>query len=220
MRIKQSYSHVIWDWNGTLFDDVDWCIEVINRMLSKRKLKTLQGLSEYHNVFCFPVIKYYENVGFDFTIEPFEKLSAEFISDYHSNNSGNCNLFSCVETILALVRYAGISQIILSASEISILLSQIGEFDIMDYFDEILGLSNIYAKSKIDLGLDYLARKSVSKAILIGDTIHDYEVANALGVDCVLIPNGHQSKESLRSCGASILDDISYVTQYLGLRPL
>ena len=220
MRIKPGYSHVIWDWNGTLFDDANWCIEVINKMLSKRKLKTLQGVSEYHSAFCFPVIKYYENVGFDLSVELFEELSAEFISLYHSNKSGNCSLFSCVEATLASIRYAGISQIILSASETSNLLSQIGEFSITEYFEEILGLSDIYAKSKIDIGLDYLTRKSVSNAILIGDTSHDYEVANALGIDCVLIPNGHQSREALLSCGVSVLDDVSCVAQYIGICPV
>ncbi|MDR2569759.1 MAG: HAD family hydrolase, partial [Oscillospiraceae bacterium] len=84
-----------------------------------------------------------------------------------------------------------------------------------DYFDELLGLSDIYAKSKIDIGLDYLSRKNAEKAILIGDTIHDYEVASALGIDCVLIPNGHQSREMLFSCNVPILDDISFVPKYL-----
>lgn len=54
MGVKRKYSHVIWDWNGTLFDDVDWCIEVINIMLAKRKIQTIQSVAEYHKAFCFP----------------------------------------------------------------------------------------------------------------------------------------------------------------------
>ena len=33
----------------------------------------------------------------------------------------------------------------------------------------------------------------LSKTLMIGDTIHDFEVANELGVQCLLVANGHQS---------------------------
>lgn len=216
MKEKQKYSHIIWDWNGTLFNDVVWCIEIINKMLAKRRIKTLQDIFDYHGAFCFPIIQYYKNVGFNFDNEAFEDVAVEYISLYHADKSGNCALFPNAEVVLDFIYKSGIQQIILSASEINNLLSQLSEFDILDYFDEILGLSDIYAKSKIDIGLDYMARKSVKNAILIGDTKHDYEVANALGIDCVLIPNGHQSRETLLHCDAPVLDDISCVIEYVG----
>jgi len=207
------YSHVIWDWNGTLFNDVDWCFRVINSMLSKRGIKTLQGIDEYREAFCFPIIQYYINVGFDFSIEPFEVLAKEFIALYHSEKSGNCKLYPNSEATLESLHKKGISQIILSASEKGNLLSQISEFDITKYFDEILGISDIYAKSKIDIGLEYLSKNDIEKAVLIGDSVHDSEVAKALGVDCILIPNGHQKRERLQSCCVPIVDDISYITE-------
>lgn len=119
------------------------------------------------------------------------------------------------ETVLNTISECGITQIVLSASEMSNLSSQMGEFDLADYFDEILGLSDIYAKSKIDLGLNYISRNKVEKALLIGDTTHDCEVAKSLGADCVLIPNGHQSRETLLTCGVPVLDDISCVLGYI-----
>jgi len=216
MNKKQRYSHIIWDWNGTLFDDVSWCITVINQMLSKRGIKTIRGISDYHNAFCFPIIQYYKNVGFNFEDERFEDVAEEYISLYHSNKNGNCSLYPNAETTLDSIRKSGISQIVLSASERRNLLSQMGEFEIASYFDEILGLSDIYAKSKVEIGLKYMARESIDSAILIGDTEHDYKVAKALGIDCVLIPNGHQSREILRSCDVPVLDDISCIIEYIG----
>ena len=215
MRTKYKYSHIIWDWNGTLFNDVNWCIEVINIMLSKRGLKTIRGVKEYHNVFCFPIIQYYQNVGFSFNDESFEDLAKEYISLYHSDKSRNCGLYPHAEMILTSIYKSGISQAILSASEMGNLLSQMSGFDIADYFDEILGLSNIYAKSKIEIGLDYISRKNINNAVLIGDTKHDYEVSKALSVDCILIPNGHQSKETLLSCNVPVLDDITCIVDYI-----
>jgi len=60
-----------------------------------------------------------------------------------------------------------------------------------------------------------MTRKGIIDALLIGDTVHDYEVAKALGVDCVLIPNGHQSREKLLLCNVPILDNITHVVAYI-----
>ena len=209
------YSHIIWDWNGTLFNDVNWCFGVINSMLSKRGIKTLRGLDEYRDAFCFPIIHFYRNVGFDFETDPFEVLAEEFIALYHSEKSGNCQLHQNAEATLEAIQKSGLTQIVLSASEKNNLMSQINEFDITKYFNDILGISDIYAKSKIDIGLEYLSQNDIKKAVLIGDSVHDSEVADALGVDCILIPNGHQKKEALQSCNVPMVDDISGVIRYL-----
>jgi phosphoglycolate phosphatase len=213
--MKQKYSHIIWDWNGTLFDDVAWCVECMNTMLMKRKLPVIHDISTYHSVFCFPVAQYYRNVGFDFHQEPFEDLAKEYIDLYHSNKSGNCKLYTNAEKVLATIKNRRLTQCILSASEMSNLHSQMSEFDIEDYFDEILGLPDIHAKSKIDIGFDYMSRKKIKDALLIGDTVHDYEVATALGIDCVIIPNGHQSREKLLLYEIPIIEDISHVIAYI-----
>ena len=215
MKNEHKYSHVIWDWNGTLFDDVNWCIEVLNTMLVKRSLKTISSVREYHSVFCFPVIDYYRNVGFDFNKEPFEDLAAEFIELYHSNHSGNCTLYPDTESVLAEVRRMGIKQVILSASQMSNLETQISSFDIIDYFDELLGLTDIYANSKVDIGKSYISRNDIRSAVLVGDSRHDYEVAQEMGVESILISNGHQSKETLLSCGVPVLDNIGHVPRFL-----
>ena len=211
----QKYSHIIWDWNGTLFDDVDWCLEIINKLLSKRNMKTLNDISEYHAVFCFPIIDYYRTVGFDFDVEPFEELAEEYMALYHHNKTGNCKLFPETEKTLSAIQKTGITQIILTASKMSNLQSQMSEFEITKYFDELLGLTDIYGKSKIDIGLDYMKRNNIRKAVLIGDSRHDHEVAQALGADCILIPNGHQSRETLMSCGVPVLNDISEVVEHV-----
>ena len=178
-------------------------------------MKTIKDISEYHSVFGFPIIDYYQRVGFNFDVEPFEDLAVEFMELYRSNNNGNCKLHSGAEETLKTIRDANITQVLLSASAMDDLLSQVSAFDIKNYFDELLGLTDIYAKSKIDIGLEYINRNGITNAVLIGDTKHDFEVAQALGVDCLLIPNGHQSEETLQTCGVPVLDDISDVVGFI-----
>ena len=209
--MKLKYTNVIWDWNGTLLDDVDWSFKNINTMLSRRGMRLLGDVLDYRSVFCFPIIEYYRNIGFDFSNEPFEVLAEEFVELYSVNNYGCCELFPNTLTILDTLKNASVSQVVLSASSMDLLSSQMSELDIIGYFDEVLGLTDIYAASKIDIGLEYIKRMRITNAVMIGDSKHDYEVAQALGVDCILISNGHQGREALLSCGVPVLDDITDV---------
>jgi len=67
---RKKYSHIIWDWNGTLLNDVEWCIKVMNQLLVQRSLPPISDVSAYYEVFCFPIIKYYKNLKFDFEKNP------------------------------------------------------------------------------------------------------------------------------------------------------
>ena len=167
------YSHLIWDWNGTLLDDTTHCMEVMNEMLRKRSMPMMNSIADYHQAFVFPIAQYYKNVGFDFEKESFEELAMEFIDGYHADKTGNSPLHSGVENLLKTINDMGITQIILSASKQENLWLQVGEFPIQHYFDEMLGLSDIYAKSKVDIGLNYIENSNVEKAVLIGDSTHD-----------------------------------------------
>jgi len=200
-----NYSHILWDWNGTLLNDLARCMTTINTLLKKRGLPTLDSVEDYHRVFGFPVKECYRRVGFDFEKEPFEILAAEYIDFYHSDLSGTALFPDAIET-LAAFQWDGMHQIVLSASELGNLLTQMRPFDVDAFFDEILGIQDIFAAGKIDLGKAYVQRAKPEKAVLIGDTVHDKEVADALGIDCVLVARGHQSKEALRACGAVVVD--------------
>ena len=203
------YTHVIWDWNGTLLDDADLCFYVVNTLLAKRGLPKIKDMDAYRDIFGFPVVDYYRRAGFDLDNEPFDIPAREFIRLYHSDES-RFRLFDGAAETLAAVNKMGLRQTILSASEVGNLRSQTKLFDIERYFCDILGISDIYAGSKVDIGKAYIEKNNIcpDKTVLIGDTAHDYEAAAALGVDCILIANGHQHKRRLLECGARVLDDI------------
>lgn len=212
---QKTYSHIIWDWNGTLLDDVDRCIFRINQMLEKRNKKPVKSIADYHAAFCFPIIDYYKNVGFDFSEEPFEALAKEYIDLYHTEDENHIKLHDYSEYVLKSFHDNHITQTILSASAQQNLIMQLSPFGIQQYFDEILGISDIYAKSKLETGLEYMARNNVQNGVMIGDTTHDYEVSKALGIDCVLVSQGHQSKEKLGSCGVPVFNNLLEVLDFL-----
>ena len=53
------YKYIIWDWNGTLLNDVWLCIEIMNEMLENRNLPSIT-YDKYREIFDFPVQRYYE----------------------------------------------------------------------------------------------------------------------------------------------------------------
>jgi len=213
--MKKEYSHIFWDWNGTLLNDVDWNIKITNEMLQNRQMAIFGNLDEYRDVFGFPIIDYYRKIGFDFADESFEEISTEYIERYHAQNTGSCGLYENAESVIRKIKENGLTQVILTAAKTENLLFQIRDFNISHYFDDMLGLGDIQARSKIDVGLNYIRNNPVKKALMIGDSVHDFEVSQALGADCLLLATGHQSRKVLEKCGMPILGDISEVLGYI-----
>lgn len=208
------YTHVIWDFNGTIFDDVDACIKSINVLLEKRGLETVPDVCAYREVFDFPIQKYYIKVGFDFEIEPFTSVAEEWMDLYleFSKNSTACE--GAVDTLLEISELQ-VKQLVLSASEVNMLSEQLDDLKVKHYFCEILGLDNILAGGKTAIGRSWREKNPCAVALFIGDTIHDAEVARAIGADCVLYAGGHQSKTRLEETGYPVVEKIKDILQYL-----
>ena len=49
------------------------------------------------------------------------------------------------------------------------------------------------------------------EVIMIGDTVHDSEVADAMGIDCLLLDHGHMGKERLQKTGRKVLSSMSQI---------
>lgn len=183
---------IIWDWNGTLLSDVDACVESMNKMLSIREMGRLTH-DRYKSIFTFPVQSYYERLGFDFKTDSFEELSIEYI-DLYNKQAINSPLQEGALESLNYFRSLNFAQVIISAAEQTLLEKQVEQRGITEYFDSLIGLDNIHAKSKLQNALDYIndSQFDVKNTILIGDTYHDYEVAKGIGCKCILVNNGHQ----------------------------
>jgi phosphoglycolate phosphatase len=199
------YKHIIWDWNGTLFDDAWLCVEIINGMLARRNLPRITP-EEYERIFDFPVIDYYRRVGFDFEDEPFEKLSDEFIGRYVSRMS-DCSLREGTREVLALGWRKGLNQYILSAMKQEMLNELVESFKLRPFFKDVLGLIDHHAFGKIEIAREWLEMQGLDRGtvVMVGDTVHDFEVAQALAINFAPIHSGHHSRERLAATGLRLL---------------
>ncbi len=206
---NNKYDFIIWDWNGTLFNDVRLCVDIMNEILQKRNLQAL-SLKKYREIFDFPVKDYYRKLGFDFEKEPFENLGVEFINEYNRLRF-KASLHKDVKNILQQLYLNNKQQYVLSAREHKALLEDLNYFGISDCINDVSGLNNHLAKGKLQLGENLIKKHNIDtrKCVLIGDTLHDAEVAEKLKLDCVLIAGGHHSKERLLTAGVLVIDEIS-----------
>lgn len=208
------YTHLLWDFNGTLLDDVQIGIQSVNMLLSRRKMPVIETVEQYYRVFGFPIEDYYRRLGFDFERESYDLLAHEWVAEYEKRMA-DAPLCKGVLQTLQELSGRGFSQLVLSATEQQMLVRQVRSLGIEKYFTEILGLSNIYAHSKIELALSWQRREKPEKVLVIGDTCHDFETAKELKADCVLIACGHQDKQTLCSYGVPVLNDASELPEFL-----
>jgi len=190
---------IIWDWNGTLLDDLDICILGINHYLRERHLKTLDR-KRYRRVFDFPIQKYYTAIGFDFENESFEALSVQFLDAYFKNFN-QTRLFPHVIEVLDYFNNKNYRQFILSAMDVHSLKESIDHFNIIHYFEAIVGAENILAKGKLEQAKILLKEHELdlSTSCLVGDTLHDQHVADQLNIPCILVAAGHQNFNRLNT---------------------
>ena len=187
--IEQKYKNIVWDWNGTLLDDVDTGVRTLADMLARRGLRPL-SLEEYKAQFGFPVEEFYHKVGFDMEKESMHELSVDFVETY-DKFAGHLALNPEVRETLTAFQEAGKRQYILSALREELLKPMTQEFGINTYFEGICGSER---------GLRMLADYGIapSETLMIGDTLHDAEVANRLGFACILYAGGHNDEQRLR----------------------
>jgi len=205
------YKHVIWDWNGTLMDDAWLCVDIMNGILGRRGRGPIT-LNAYRGLFQFPVQRYYDALEFDPVRDPFLTLSHEFIDEYERRRT-ECGVFAGAEALLAAWLSAGVDQVILSAYRQDTLVEIVGHYGLARFFNQLLGLDNIYAEGKLGLAERHAAsvHHEPHDLLLIGDTEHDAEVAERIGADCILVSHGHNSADRLRQTGWPVVESLAQI---------
>ena len=189
-------------------------MESTNQMLRERGIAEIEGLDAYREIFGFPIKDYYASLGFDFEQEPYEVLAPIWVDIYNEKSKSSAAIDGVVETIAA-VGEKGISQVVFSATERQMLLRQLFELKLLDRFDEVIGLENIHAESKLHLARRWREAHPEARILYVGDTVHDAENARVLEADCLLFTGGHQSRRRLEVCGYTLIDGIDEVLRYI-----
>ncbi len=203
------YKNFIWDWNGTIINDIDLSVSILNKFLTQRGLKNV-SLLEYREIFDFPVKDYYQAVGFNFDKEDFSVIGQQYIETYNSRIC-ETTIFSDVVETLDFINKNGGKNYIVSARKNSELVKDLEIFNLKKYFVEVCGITDNLGGGKEFLAEEFKKRHSLSAqdTVFVGDTTHDFKISQIIGCSCVLVCRGHQSRKRLESKTKNVIDNFS-----------
>ncbi|MEI6579267.1 MAG: HAD family hydrolase [Eubacteriales bacterium] len=207
---KLRYTLVIWDWNGTLLDDVGAALKSVNDMLVRRGEAKIT-MEQYHEYIDIPIRKFYENI-FDLEKDDYSNILKEY-NDGYEGQMYEITLAQGAREALNQIRSNGVRQVVVSSCEQNQLNYYVKYFDLDHYFDAVLGSEDFFAGSKVERAKRYLKENNIdpAKVLVVGDLVHDYEMAQNIGADCILLSLRHHSEEKLRSSGAAVANSISQI---------
>lgn len=207
--------YILWDWNGTLLDDTDAAVGALNAMLARRGKPPITK-AFYRDRFGFPVKPFYATIGVVLEDEDWDAIAREYHDIYHLQPKG---LNREAHAALEMIRRAGGRQSIISALRQDLLDRDTMAENVREFMEFIVGTDNLDGGSKIERAHDLLER--IRRAhpnedfafTLIGDSLHDKEVADELGVGCVLCAQGSHADWRLRKVAptfSTLLDAVQF----------
>lgn len=203
--------HILWDWNGTLLDDTDAALKTLNIMIAERGGKPIE-MPFYLDNFAFPVRPFYDKIGIVARDEDeWNYIAREYHEVYlRQQKALNRGAFAALEAAKA----AGCRQSIVSALRQDLLEEETKHYGVAGYFDYLYGSNNLDGASKLSRARELMARLAAggvrhaatcdSSFVLIGDALHDKEVADALGIPCVMCAQGSHAAWRLRAVAPTV----------------
>jgi phosphoglycolate phosphatase-like HAD superfamily hydrolase len=202
--------HLVWDWNGTLLNDVDLVVSATNRVFA-----TLGGrpvtVEEHRLHFRRPVADFYASVlGRAVDAEEFDRLDAIFHDAYRAGLT-TCALAD--DAVAAMRSWEG-TQSLLSMWFHEDLVPAVTSFGLDGRFTRVDGVrltvggDRAYKSGHLAAHLDSLGVHG-RETVLIGDSIDDADAAESVGAVCVLYSGGFTHRDRLRASGRPVADTLA-----------
>ncbi|MFI5757443.1 HAD family hydrolase [Streptomyces sp. NPDC051569] len=207
-------AHLVWDWNGTLLDDIHAVIGATNAAFAEIGIESIT-LDRYRELYCVPIPVFYERLmGRLPTAAEWDVMDASFHRHY-TERRVSCGLTEGVEELLAQWRLAGSSQSLLSMYGHEELVPVVRGYGIESHFVRVDGRTGPSGGSKalhMERHLTALAAAgaiSAERTVVIGDAVDDAVAAAHVGAHAVLYTGGSHSRASLEAVGVPVVDTLA-----------
>ncbi len=203
----------VFDWNGTLLNDMEATHIATNASLAFFGKAPITRQQEQED-FSFPLIHFYEKMGVsvDQYLEHAEEVGNLFNKIY-TEESARCGLREGARELLDWLKGHGVVCTILSNHRDSLLQADVARLGIAEYFDAISGNKNpatiVQGLSKQVRLEEYLNAQGyrAERAFIIGDSHEEPELARRLGLTSISISGGLMTEERLIRVGADFRVD-------------
>lgn len=211
------FTHVVWDWNGTLSDDLWIAVESINACRSVSGLPPISR-GDYRNNYQRPVRLFHEWVqGKELTDAEWEVEQATFEAAY-SSRAHKAELVVDARTCLEQLKVTGVGQSVLSMLPHSQLNKAISLQAVQQYFALVEGPKGNDSSTKAGLLQKHVTNpcvRSRQDVVMIGDCVDDATAAATAGIHCVLVASAAYQPRALLQGAAPTFDTLSDAVQAL-----
>ncbi|MFE4695048.1 MULTISPECIES: HAD family hydrolase [Streptomyces] len=204
-------THLVWDWNGTLLDDIHAVLGATNAAFAEVDLAPLT-LEQYRETYCVPIPKFYERLmGRLPTPAEWERMDGLFHRHYTEQRAA-CGLTEGVEELLVRWLSGGRSQSLLSMYGHEHLVPVVRGYGIERHFVRVDGRTGPSGGSKalhMERHFEVLGGIAPESAVVIGDAVDDAVAAAHVGARAVLYTGGSHSRSSLEAAGVPVVDTLA-----------
>jgi phosphoglycolate phosphatase-like HAD superfamily hydrolase len=203
--------HVVWDWNGTLFDDLEIVVASVNVSLRAIGAAPID-VETYRAVYQRPLYRFYQNLlGRPVPPEEMRSIDDDFHAAYHALLD-QARLTVDARRAIELVAERGGTQSVLSMWWHDQLVPAVRFFGLEDHMLAVDGHRGGPGESKekhlaghveqlTRLFPELVRREAV---VVIGDVTDDADAARAARVGCVLYDGGSQPRAVLEATGVPV----------------
>lgn len=201
--------HIVWDWNGTLLDDLEIVIAAVNAGLVPFGAGPIDT-DAYRTHYTRPVRLFYEQLlGRAIPDPEWLRLDDSYFDAYQAT-AATASLAPDAMAALTLARQKGADQSLLSMAPHEHLIPIVDRHGLTPFFREVRGTSGDRGGAKAMILADHLATLKVAAGdvIVVGDTPDDATAAAHVGAGAVLYDGGSHHRTDLERVGVPVVSTL------------
>ncbi|WP_405360010.1 HAD hydrolase-like protein [Kitasatospora sp. NBC_00085] len=212
-------THIVWDWNGTLFHDMEAVLGASNAAFATVGIAPMT-MQEYREQYEIPIPRFYQRLLGRMPSEAEWLLLDDAFHDRYRELSVACGLTDGVVELLDGWQAAGHSQSLLSMYDHERLLPVVDAFRLTGRFLRVDGRSGPSGGQKAEHLTRHLAALGAhvdpARTVLIGDAADDALAALNAGAQAVLYTGGSHTREKLEPVGVPVVDSLAEAVELAG----
>jgi phosphoglycolate phosphatase-like HAD superfamily hydrolase len=208
-------THLVWDWNGTLFHDVEAVVAATNASFAVHGLPAVT-LERYRELATMPIPVFYERlIGRPLAEGEWDRLDALFHEQYEIERL-RCGLAAGADQLLAGWRG---TQSLLSMWHHEALVPLVSSLGLARHFVRVDGRIGPNGGHKAEHLVRHLEALAVDPgdAVVVGDSIDDAWAAQHVGARCVLHTGGFYARATLVQAGVPVVDSLAEAVELAAL---